>query len=293
MNTGHDFGHPVHLAGDPVGRSVQVLGLREEGVDTVNAMSQSTLTQRAIALAVSQDSFHICMLQNVGLIGSVVVEDVMLHFSVSFFIIFVIGGTTIFQSLADNGVNSVHLFLVQGTENITDGLLSIVLFCRLGVGMDQLFIRIHRFLLRDIAMTNFKIESATSVNDSLFITVIIVAVLNDVFDERARISTGQYEAYFFDIAMKYVASALVLRKMVSINRQCFHIAMHNQLSSLFARLAIIERTVGIYAFGFVLKRRLTQAVERIVVLMVPYQRDHVAVIVLESISTNRSTIGTP
>ena len=233
------------------------------------------------------------MLQNVGLIGSVVVEDVMLHFSVSFFIIiFVIGSTTIFQSLADNGVNSIHLFLVQGTENITDGLLSIVLFCRLGVGMDQLFIRIHRFLLRDIAMTNFKIESATSVNDSLFIAVIIVAVLDDIFDERARISTGQYKAYFFDIAMKYVASALVLRKMVSINRQCFHIAMHNQLSSLFARLAIIERTVGIYAFGFVLKRRLTQAVERIVVLMVPYQRDHVAVIVLESISTNRSTIGT-
>ena len=292
MNTGHDLGHPVHLAGDPVGRGVQVLGLREEGIDTVNAMSQGTLTQRAIALAVSQDSFHVCMLQNVGLIGRVVVEDVMFHFSVSFFIVvFVIGGAAVFQSLADKGVNSIHLFLVQGTENITDGLLSIVVFCRLGVGMDQLFIRIHRFLLRDIAMTNFKIESATSVNDSLFIAVII-AMLNDVFDERARISTGQYKAYFFDIAMKYVASALVLRKMISINRQCFYIAMHNQLSSLFARLATIERTVGIYAFGFVLKRRLTQAVERIVVLMVPYQRDYVTVVVLESISTNGSTIGT-
>jgi hypothetical protein len=68
--------------------------------------------------------------------------------------------------------------------------------------------------------------------------------------------------------------------------------MHNQLSSLFARLATIERTVGIYTFGFVLKRCLTQAVERIIVLMVPNQRDHVAIIMLESISTNRSTIGT-
>jgi hypothetical protein len=90
--------------------------------------------------------------------------------------------------------------------------------------------------------------------------------------------------------MSNSALAVVL-KLVCADRQSAYVTMFDQLFCGFAAFGVIEHTVRIYATISTVEQRLTQNIVGVVMLMVPYKRNGFAVMVLERIRHNGSTVG--
>jgi hypothetical protein len=69
--------------------------------------------------------------------------------------------------------------------------------------------------------------------------------------------------------------------------------MLNKGSGVHALLCLVESAISVYALVAILKKSMAKNVEGIVVLVIPYQRNDHAIIVLKSVVLDHTAIRTP
>ena len=113
--------------------------------------------------------------------------------------------------------------------------------------------------------------------------------------DRVNVRTGvgacKNQANFTDIAVNNIPTLLL--KLIGINGQLIHIAITNQFLAHVARFAIVELTIGIHAFVHVLQQSMPKNIVRVIMLMVPHERDLCSIIVNEGVFHDGTTIGAP
>ena len=125
-----------------------------------------------------------------------------------------------------------------------------------------------------------------SVDDSCLIGIITMA--HDRINVRTRVGACKNQANFTDNTVNNIPTLLL--KLIGINGQLIHIAITNQFLAHVARFAIIELTIGIHAFVHVLQQSMPKNIVRVIMLMVPHERDLCPIIIDESIFHNRATV---
>ena len=92
-----------------------------------------------------------------------------------------------------------------------------------------------------------------------------------------------------DHSMQNITARLL--QFVRINRQGLHVTVANSFFRCQTRFALIECAIGIYTLIAILEQRMTQNIIRVIMTVVPNQRNGLSIVVLERILTNGSTIG--
>ena len=126
----------------------------------------------------------------------------------------------------------------------------------------------------------------SSINDSFLFG--FLAMLNDGINKSTRISTCKNKAHFTNNTMHYICTLLL--KFICKNRQLSDVAMLNQRFSILTVYCIIERTVCIDTLVPVFKESMTENVGRLVMSVVPDQRNDLSIAFLESIFQDSSSI---
>ena len=104
-----------------------------------------------------------------------------------------------------------------------------------------------------------------------------------------RVSTSKNQAHLSDRTMDNISG--ILLKPCCMDRQGGYIAVLNELLCGLTRLCVVELTIGVYTFIFVLQQSVAKDIIRVIVLMHPYEWNNIIVLILERISHNGSPIG--
>ena len=315
-----ELADPVHIPGDPLRSVVIILSIGEQSINAVAVVVSSNLhdaigilnailgrlaimlesfqllnakilnsgLQATIPLGILHDLFHIGMGQGV-LLFNFVVKNIMLHFSILLVIFFFI----FFALSRKSGANkSIHNFLLLFGHGIDDILNSLILSMlnRFFVLFDRFVI--HRLLLFFdsfivIAMLKIILE-AIFANDIHCFVRILIAVNDNGLNSSAGISSSKNETNLADVSVDDIRT--ILLQLVGIDRQCTNIPMLNKGFGVHALLCLVESAISVYALVAILKKSMAKNVKRIVVLMIPYQRDDHAIIHLERTVLNHTTV---
>ena len=285
MNGPHDLGDPLHLPPNERGRVVQCLGFREQILDVLNAVGQGAFLHAPIPIGVADDGHHVGMAQNILVHNrSVRIKGVVFHvFSSLVIIIF-----HALHHLSDNGVDDAFLFFGQRVEHVAHGLLAVRFPLLVHVILLYHFSSgIHRVNRPGIRMAQGNIFP--SIDNALILFIRNGSVTDYGLDERARIGTGQNQTHFTDLPMQNMTALLF--KLVGIDGQSAHISVLDQLFRGLRGIRVVKGTVSVNAFGTVLQQSVAQNIERVIVLMIPHQRDRLSVIVLESVPHDGPAVG--
>ena len=131
-----------------------------------------------------------------------------------------------------------------------------------------------------------QLDVFTGVNNAFLIR--LFAMLDDRFDERARVCTSKNQAQFTNITMHDIRTLLL--QLICIDRQRIDVAMLNQKLCSLTAFGVVELTIGIHAFVTVLQQRVAEDFIRIRMLMIPNQRNLLTVICLECIFSDNPSV---
>ena len=115
-----------------------------------------------------------------------------------------------------------------------------------------------------------------------------LTVTDHVVNIGSRIRTGIHKGNFLDVAVKDIAALLL--QAVCIDRQRVDVAMFNGNLGTLSLLGVVKGAIGTDAFLLIVQKRLTQNILRVIVLMIPYKGNGLAVTVLEGILTNGAAV---
>ena len=88
--------------------------------------------------------------------------------------------------------------------------------------------------------------------------------------------------------MNNIASLLL--ELIGINRQLIHISITDHFTTHFTGFAIIEFTIGIYALVLILQKGVAKNIERLIMLMIPNERNSRAITINKRVFHDRATI---
>ena len=264
MNTVHNLLNPVGIVVNEQRLRFHSFSIREKIVDMLDTVGKRAVAKAAVTANIRESSLHIRVADGVLRTG-IFVKNVVLH---GFFllIIVIVGVIFLAKSNSDHGVNNFLLLFSQRVENITNGFFVIGLV----VGL----IRVG------------KLNVFSGSNDAFLL--FIVAMRDNSVDISSRICSCKHQANLANRAVKYIGS--VLFELVRINRKRAYVSMLNKRSSCFSGFRIIQITIGVYALVSVFKHSMPENIERIIVLMVPDQRNIKSIILLERIAHNNATV---
>ena len=110
------------------------------------------------------------------------------------------------------------------------------------------------------------------------------------FDVRTRICSSKHKTYLPNIAMHNIRALLL--KLIRIDRQLINISMLYINLCGITKIRIIKIAVSIYTFISVFEKCMAYNSIRICVVMIPYKRNLLTIIMLKSISANDSAVRT-
>ena len=216
MNTINHARNPVRITLDELRRGIHGLGLGEQSIDLVDAIScvvsQEGLLQTASTLSIGENLLHIGMGQNIALHHLILVKNIVLHIIillVIIFIIIIISLTSAFQSLANQCINYSLLLFSQSIKDIFNGLIVGLIFDLLGI--------LHGFFLLHFFIIGMRQRNVLAGIDNSFFFGFLT-MTDDGINECARVCTSQNEANFTNGPMNYIST--VLLQLVCINGQC-------------------------------------------------------------------------
>ena len=248
MNTINHARNPVRITLDELRRGIHGLGLGEQSIDLVDAIScvvsQEGLLQTASTLSIGENLLHIGMGQSVALHHLILVKNIMLHIIILLIIIFIIfvSRASTFQSLANQCINYSLLLFSQSVKDILNGLIAGLIFDLLGI--------LHGFFLLHFFIIGMRQRNVLAGIDNSFFFGFLT-MTDDGIDECARVCTSQNETNFTNGPMNYIST--VLLQLVRINGQRRNIAMFNQLLSILTSFCIIKGAVSVHAFFSILE----------------------------------------
>ena len=301
----HDYAHPalVTLKQFRIARA-QILIVREESLDVVDAVLQFLIllginAQSGLEAAHAggfghrDDALLVRMAQH-GVLGVFLVENIVLHGVVSSFrvIVFLLVGVVLVLciiarlALGERPTNQPihHGFLLLGhaVHHILDVLIIAIFFLAV-VGIALLVI-VVLLIVGGVREGDF----LGGGEDEFLLGAFAVSQIYKI-DERAGVCARHNQTDLADHTMNHIA--VLLFQLVGIDGQGLYIPMLDQEFGRFAALGLVEGTVGIYAICPVFQQGMSQNVGGIVVLVVPYQRDHSSITILECVLLDGPSIG--
>ena len=317
VNLLHDNSDPALVTGNPLRSTrAQILELREQGLDVVDAMLELILlgidvqgspeAAHAVGLGQIKNSLAIGVAQNVVL-GLFLLENIVFHGLVSSlgvvrFLIGVIlvllaalGRIKLLHGSADQGIHNRLLLLGHAVHDILNGLLvlglllfavvlGLVLFLVvLGIGLIVGLMDQRRLLVRAVQRNGF-----IGRQDHFLLAALTVGHIHKV-DEGAGIGPGDHQADLTDHAMHDVLIRRLLQP-IGVDRQGCDIPMLDQRLGRLAAFGIIERAVGVNAILAVLQKGMAQDVAGFVVPVVPNQGNRLPITILECVMANGASI---
>ena len=242
----------------------------ESGPQAANAVLLGQSDDTAPGLGMHQD----------GIVGPILLENVVLHSIVSSFR-FVAGGITLHEGPAEHVVYDPLLLIGQRVVDIADSLVLLGLLLGGRLLLRGLFLLSRGFLLGRLlllaAIGMSEAQRLTSVDDGLFIA--LLAMSHDGVDERSGVSPGQDKAQLPDIAVGNEIALLL--ELVGEDRQSVDVAVLHRLLHHLAVGGVVEVAVGIHALIPLLQDGVSQNKAGIVVEVVVDKRDFLPVIVLK------------
>ena len=309
MDTVHNLVNPGLVAVYDAGHRIQIVVIREQVVHVLdavgqliagNACIQESITQSAVLAGSCDNAVDViqAVLQHSA---AVVVLKAVVHSIVLLTITLVIALTALafIQSRADDSVNHVLLFLRQGIKYLLDGLLVgishfafsfLILVGFAGiVRMLQCFV-LQRVIVRVQPMLQAQTRIGINIGFGTVRFGAICAVLHDLIDQSTGIASGNYQTQLLDHTVHHGSACFL--DAVCIDGHCINVAViHAGLGSLTAG-RIVQLDVCIHAFLAVLQQCVTQNAFRCAVVVVPDDRNHLAIAVLECIRRNGQAIKT-
>ena len=189
----------------------------------------------------------------------------------------------LFQGLSDKGVDNILLLVGEGVEHLFHCFAVILrAFLLIIRGLFLVFTVIILTVLR-MGKTN----AFASANDDLLLRTLAVGKVYKV-DKCAGVGAGHDQTDLADHPVNYIP--VLLFKLIGIDGERLHIAMLNQQLGRLAALRVVEGTIGVHAVLPVFQQGMAQNIERVVVLMVPDQRDGGAVAVGKGVLSDNPAV---
>ena len=264
MNTIHNLLNPVGIVINEQRLRFHSISIREKIVDMLDAVGKRAVAKAAVTTDIRESSLHIGVADGVLRTG-VFVKNVVLH---GFFLLIIVIVSFIFlaKSNANHSVNNFLLLFGQRVKNIADGFFIVGLIVRL------------------ICVGKLNVFSGS--NDAFLL--FIVAMRDNSVDISAWICSCKHQTNFTNRAVKNIGS--ILFELVRINRKRAYVSMLNKRSCCFSGFRIVQITIGVYTLVSVFQHSMPENIERIIVLVVPDQRNIKSIILLERIAHNNATV---
>ena len=112
---------------------------------------------------------------------------------------------------------------------------------------------------------------------------------SDVVDQSAGVGARMDQADLTNGSVKDLLG--LLDELVSVDRHRSDIAVLNQSATVTAGLGVVEVAVRVHPIGTSLEKSVTKNIARLVVNVLPNERNLLAIHVLESLGHDRSSIG--
>ena len=135
-------------------------------------------------------------------------------------------------------------------------------------------------------------ELLTGVDDAFVVEQIHLVSVDetDLVDEGAGVGTLQHQAHLTDVPVLDVAGR-VLPDAVGVDRHGVDVAMTNGLSGGKRMRRFVKGSVTIHAIVTVLENHIAKQVLGIVMVVLPYQRNGLTVLIDERILANDESVG--
>ena len=108
------------------------------------------------------------------------------------------------------------------------------------------------------------------------------------FDVSAGIGTCENKTYFANHSVQHISANLL--ELISIDGQRYNVAMFDALLTIFSLLRAVKRTMRKNAIRDILQIGVSNNVGHIVMLVIPYKRNSLAITVFESVLSNYSSV---
>ena len=287
----HDSVNPIGLTLDELGGVPQILGLREEGLDLLDAVSvsvsQDGLLQGAAGASVLEDGLDLGVSQDGELLGG---SGALKHVLVSHIILSCVGmggvlnlfGLRLLRlfiygidELSNDGVNRRLLLFGHSIEDLPESGVILVALSLIGLRLLLSVLNVIRLLRLEvlilvlIAMRD-EVQLCISVDDSLDLIAVVAMLNGDLVDERARVGATEHQAHLDKLA---VDNVIALSANVSgVDTHCLDVAVLDHLSSGPATIGVVQMGVGVDPILSDLQVGVPEDVLNVAVLVLPDQR---------------------
>ena len=307
----HDHIDPALVAGDELrSAGAQILILREQGLDVVDAVLKSIIvllsvelhstlkSANALELGAGDDLSLSGMAQGGCLIILRLLENIAFHSLVSSFgfvrmfdvavilrLFATIVGIAVGHGIGKQSNNNRLLLFSQAVDNILNGIavFGVFLFVVAISGLLAIIGSVVSFAFVCVSERDWLVGT----EDNFLLRTLSMSKIDKV-NECSGICTGNHKAQLLDVAMHYVAALLL--QAVCIDGQGIHIAMlHDQLGCLAGR-GIVESAVSVNAILAVFQQRMTQDIGRVIVLVIPDEGDGLSVAMSKRITADGAAI---
>ena len=308
-DSAHHLGDPRHVAADEAGNVRDVLVVREQVINLLNAvggivlehiikgniivtMLERGLLEGAVALGVTKNLSKILSVGK-GVHVVVTLKDVVLHVIL---LISTVGDHT------DKCIQYVLLLLVHSVDNVLDSLIAarsgrlgsghaILLLLVVAFGMRKSVLRLVSFLLNRLGLL-VRVEQDIVRLDELDVRVLCVVIVvrmhHDSVDIRTGISPGKYQTHLSNNAVHNLAAAML--ELVGVDRKGLDVAVLDALLGVESRRSVVEEAVRVHAVGSILKKGVSENIIGSHVIMLPDHRDNRMILLLECPRHDDSTV---
>ena len=299
LSSANDGANPIGLALDELRLVPQILRLREEGLDLLNAVSigvgQDGLLQGAAGASVLEDGLDLGVSQDGELLGG---SGALKHVLVSHSILSCVGmggvldlfGLRLLRlfiygidELANDGVNRRLLLIRHPFEDFPEsGVILVALSLislRLLLGVLDVIRLLHLEVLILIAVRD-EVQLLIGVDDSLDLIAVVTMLDGDLVDEGTRISATEHQAHLNELAVDNIIA--LSANVGGVDAHRLDVAVLDHLSSGPATISVVKMGVGVNPIVSNLKVGMPQDVLDVTVLVLPNERNSLPIVRRES-----------
>ena len=109
-----------------------------------------------------------------------------------------------------------------------------------------------------------------------------------IVDQCAGIGPGKHQRHLADNSVHYIA--LNLLQLIRVDGQGIHVPVRKQRFGRLCRIRIVQIAISVNAVGPVLKHGMTEYVRRIIMHVLPHQRNGLSVVILEGFAGDGAPI---
>ena len=293
LGSADDGVDPIGLALDELRLVPQILGLREEGLDLLDAVSvgvsQDGLLQGAAGASVLEDGLDLGVSQDGELLGG---SGALKHVLVSHSILSCVGMGGVLNlfgfrllrlfiygidELSNDGVNRRLLLLCHPFEDFPESGVLLVALSLIGLRLLLSVLDVIRLLhlevlilvLKVVAVRN-EVQLLISIDDSLDLIAVVAMLDGDLVDEGTRVGAAEHQAHLDELTVDNVVAPSP--NMGGVDTHRLDVAVLDHLSSGPATIGIVEVGVGVDAVLTNLKVGMPEDVLNVAVLVLPDQR---------------------